>query len=497
MLTSTASSSDVPAITSTATEARSAPKKKAKCSRSRWRSRFSRTQLGNAEYFAFLYRDRLRFDHRLKRWLEWDESKGRWIVDEEENIVFLAGNAIRLRLQAAVQMPNSTDPEATERNSEINWCVRSETLYSLKAVIALARSQKPISDSGKDWDTNPWLLGVANGVLDLKTGELRQGKSQDKITKFSPVKFNPDARCPRFDNFLREILSDDEHMVDWISRALGYSLTGSVKEEILFMPYGLGRNGKTKLIEITFHIEGDYAAALEPGALDRKPDHHLAEGMELMGARFAKSVETRDGVQLDEEKIKAWTGGDHLSARPLYKHTIWFPPTHKLWVAFNHKPIISDLTPAMWDRIRLIPFERNFAAEGIADLDLSEKLKQEAEGILNRLVEGCMKWQRMGLRDVPAKIKAATAGYEKDSNPLADFITDRCALGTNCETMPKPLVWKQYKSWCHENGQQPIKHKSFVTVLITKGCWEGRKPGTGERLWGGIALKPPFDRDGL
>jgi putative DNA primase/helicase len=285
-------------------------------------------------------------------------------------------------------------------------------------------------------------------------------------------------------------------MVDWIQRGLGYCITGSVKEQVVFMPYGLGANGKTTLIETMFHITGNYATGLEPGILDRKPDRHLAEGVKLMGARFAKSVETREHLKIDEEKLKSWSGGDTLTVRPLYRHPIDFHPTHKLWLAFNHKPVISDLTHAMWRRVRLIPFERDFDTEGIADHELPDTLKQEAEGILNWLVKGCLKWQRKGLRDVPAKIVQATQGYQKESNPVADFVSDRCLLGTNCQTTPKTLPWQRYQEWCRENEEQPVERRKFAALLTSAGCWEGREPGTGKRFWGGIALKPPFDQEG-
>lgn len=455
---------------------------------------FMRTDLGNAEYFARLLGKKLRFDHTLKRWLEWDATRSRWVVDEEKKIVCLAGETIRHRLSLAVEMKPETEKEETERMEEIRWCLHSESVYGLKAMLELAESLEPIRDVGKEWDTNPWLLGVANGVVDLRRGRLREGKFQDKITKFSPVRFNPDARCPRFDGFMSQILSDDEEMIDWMDRALGYCLTGSVREQYVFMPYGLGANGKSTLIEIIFYILGDYATGLEPGILDRKPNRHLAEGVNLMGARFAKSVETREGRQIDEERLKAWSGGDTIAVRPLRRHPITFPATHKLWLTFNHKPIVSDLTEGMWRRVRVIPFERNFEAEGKADPDLLDTLKQEAEGILNRLVAGCLEWQRKGLRDVPAKIASATHDYEESSNPLADFISDRCVLGTSHKTKPKSLPWKRYRQWCRTNELRPIDHAQFSSVLMSMGCWEGREPGTGERFWGGIALKPPFDQ---
>jgi putative DNA primase/helicase len=456
---------------------------------------FSHTELGNAEFFAALYGKRLRYDHCLRRWLEWDAKRLRWTVDEEKKIVALAGKAIRHRLQLALRMPQETDAQRAERASEISWCVRSESVRGLKAMLELAQSLKPIRDSGKEWDTNPWLLGVDNGVVDLKTGRLREGKLQDRITKFSPVNFDPDAACPRFDRFMLEIFSDDWGMVNWMNRALGYCISGSVREHFVFMPFGLGANGKSTLIEIIFYVLGDYATGMEPGILDRNPNRHLAEGVNLMGARFAKSVETREGRQIDEERLKAWSGGDTITARPLYKHPVSFPATHKLWLAFNHKPVITDLTEGTWRRVKVIPFERNFEAEGKADPDLPDTLKQEAEGILARLVAGCLQWQCEGLRDVPAKIAAATRDYEEKSNPLADFISERCLLGASHKSKPKTLPWRRYTEYCRDNALRRIEHAQFGSALLSMGCWEGREPGTGAHFWGGIALKPPFDFD--
>lgn len=449
---------------------------------------FMRNDSGNAEYFTILYGQRVRFDHRLDRWLVWDAGKKRWTADGQKKVVCFAKVAMKERLRGAGSIA-----EDNERVAEAKWCARSQNRHLLTNLLELSKSEEPISDSGEGWDSNPMLLGVANGILDLHTGNLSDATPGDRITKFSRVKFNPEARCPRFEQFMLEIFNGDAEMVNFIQRSLGYSITGDVREHVVFILYGRGRNGKSTLLETILHILGEdtYATVLEPEVLERRAYSKIGEGLNLVGARFAKSVETREGVRLNEERVKAWSGGDTLSIRPFYKPAFTFSPTHKIWLAFNHKPIVSDLTPAMWHRLKMIPFDRNFEAEGKADHDLPAKLRDEAEGILNWLLAGCIKWQGEGLGKLPDKVSAATNQYELESNPLKPFLDDRCFVSTST-SVPRAHLNQEYRSWCeHTVEDSPLGAKEFnaemrqlgfVDARITKG------PAKGQWAWTGLCV---------
>ena len=297
---------------------------------------FPRTDAGNAEMFADLYGEKVRFDHKQTRWLIWNETRSRWIEDKQYKVRILAKRTARQRAKTALGI-DSED----ERRREILWAFQSEGRYRIDAALELAKSEAPISDGGEGWDADSWLFGVANGIVDLRTGKLREATQADRITKFSPVAFDPDAKCLRFEKFLEEVFEGDHDRSRYVQKAVGYSLTGNTREQCLFACFGKGSNGKTTLIEILLHIFGDYGVGLDFSTLETK-NHVIGEGLNLPGARFAKSVETREGRQIDEARVKSWTGGDTISIRPLYRNSFSFSPSHKLWLSFNDKPIITD-----------------------------------------------------------------------------------------------------------------------------------------------------------
>jgi len=432
---------------------------------------YPRSDSGNAELFAVLYRDTVRFDHKQGRWLLWDE--GRWTEDKQEKVRAMMKQAARRRHELVFDLGDSE-----ERTRQIKWALQSESRYAIDAALELAKSEPQISDDGQKWDSNPMLLGVANGIVDLATGQFRMATQADLITKFSPVTFGANAQCPRFEQFLEEIFDGDQERIHYIQKAIGYTLTGSVEEHCLFACYGSGRNGKSTLLEVLLYVMGDYGVDLPFGTLETK--HQIGEGANLPGARFAKAVEIREGRRLDEARVKSWTGGDTISVRPLYRNAFSFSPTHKLWLAFNHKPVVADNSPAIWNRIHLIPFERNFAKEG-ADKKLLATLKAEAPGILNWAIEGCLKWQSEGL-GVPTAVERATREYEQESDPLGPFLAECCEQGPEFQ-VPKSELWKAYLAWCPE----PVSQKAFVEKVRSRGFGE-RRTGSA-RSWMGLRLR--------
>jgi putative DNA primase/helicase len=432
---------------------------------------YPRSDSGSAELFADLYRDTVRFDHKQGRWLLWDE--GRWTEDKQEKARAKMKRAARHRHELVLNLG-----ESDERTRQIKWALQSESRYAIDAALELAKSEPNISDDGERWDANLMLLGVANGVVDLAAGQFRVATQADLITKLSPVMFYANAVCPRFEQFLEEIFDGDQERMHYIQKAVGYTLTGSVEEHCLFACFGSGRNGKSTLLEVLLYIMGDYGVDLPFGTLETK--HQIGEGANLPGARFAKAVEIREGRRLDEARVKSWTGGDTISVRPLYRNAFSFSPTHKLWLAFNHKPIVADNSPAIWNRIHLIPFERNFAKEG-ADKKLLATLKAEAAGILNWAIEGCLKWQSEGL-SVPGAVEQATREYEQESDPIGPFLAECCEEQPEYQ-VPKRELWDAYQKWCSET----LSRKAFVEKMRSRGF--GERNTRIARFWTGVRLK--------
>jgi putative DNA primase/helicase len=253
--------------------------------------------------------------------------------------------------------------------------------------------------------------------------------------------------------FLDEIFLKDKDLIRFIKYAAGYSLTGNVSEECLFLCYGKGRNGKSKFLDTIEYIVGEYGKNVDPATFqERKKDASGASEdiARLKDTRFISTIETGEGGKLAEALVKQMTGNRMISARELYQKTFQFEQKYKIWLATNHKPNIKGTDDAIWDRIYLISFEVYFKPEQ-RDPNLLAKLMAEAPGILNWMLEGCLLWQGCGLKPIPEKVSAATKIYREDMDILGKFINERCELIPD-KTISKQLLYNQYCEWCRNNG---------------------------------------------
>jgi len=438
-----------------------------------------RSDTGNAELVASLYGKVLRYDHRQGRWLIWDKRHKRWTEDRASKVRKFAISAARHRRMFAARIA-----DAEESKRELRWALEAENRHRVDAALEMAKSQRHISDAGDGWDASPWLFGVANGLVDLKTGKLRQERPGDRITKHSAVPFLPDAQAPRFEQFLSEIFSGDMALVDYVQRMVGYCLTGSVAGQCLFCWWGPGANGKSTLAGVLRHIFGEYAVNLAFSALEmaNRNTHDLVA---LAGARLATAAETGEGTRLNEARIKMLTGGDPVTARRLYHESFTFEPTHKLVLAFNHKPVIADCSEGMWRRVRLLPFLRQFSPEE-RERDLDARLRTEAPGILAWAVRGCLRWRTEGLGEPPA-VMQATADYRVDSDHISEFVGDCCVVEPGA-TVASGLLWLEYKQWTDCNEEVPLPRQAFAERLEKRGFRRNRSGHGGVRTWVGLRL---------
>ena len=379
--------------------------------------RFNRSDHGNALIIEKLFGDKIRYDHRKERWLLWKEH--RWVPDDLEAMRELAVEAAQWRFGRAWDIEG-------DKTKEAGFAIRSENRSMVEGALGLLKSLGSIADDGKNWDQDPLLLSVENGIVDLRTGELRRGRPEDRITMIANVKYDPEADCSRWDKFIDEVFESDKELIAFVQKALGYSLTGSEKSQAAFFCYGSGANGKSVLFKTIKNILGDYAWDA-PASLFEKNSQatNTNDVAATERVRFLVSSENLTTSRLHEQRIKAWTGGDTVTARFLNREFFRFEPTAKPWLFFNHKPQVSDDSNGFWRRIRLIPFNKVFE-EDKQDLELTIKLSREADGILNWLLAGCLTWQREGLNPVPEKIKTATQTYREENDALAEFVDEEC-----------------------------------------------------------------------
>jgi putative DNA primase/helicase len=303
------------------------------------------------------------------------------------------------------------------------------------------------------------VLNCGSGVVDLTSGKLHPHDPANLMRKLAPVTFEPDTGCPTFLAFLDRIFASDLELIGFIKRAVGYSLTGKTDEQCLFVLVGNDANGKSTLIGVLQDLLGDYAQQTPMETLMVSRSGGIGNDVaRLQGARFVAATEAEAGQRIAEAKIKQLTGGDKVAARFLYAEIFEFTPQFKLWLATNRLPEASDKSEGFWRRLRLIRFNV-MIPEGERDGSLPEKLKAELPGILNWAIQGCLEWQKDGLR-APASVTEATKDYRADMDVVMQFIEDCCIVDRGAEETVKAL-FDRYCNWCHANGEPPMVQRAF------------------------------------
>jgi P4 family phage/plasmid primase-like protien len=422
---------------------------------------FHLTDLGNSERFVAQHGDRIRFCHDWRKWLCWNGTC--WEPDGTAMIFRLARQTMRSIYAEASQ---ADDKEV--RKAIVTHAQRCEAEGKVKAMVSLAESEAAIPILPRELDAHQMLLNCANVTIDLSTGMAREHRRSDFITRCLPFEYDSEALCPVFDRFLAEILANNAELIDFIQRAIGYSLTGATSEQVIFLLWGSGANGKSTLLEVLRFLLGDYSRQIQAESLMlRKFDNGQTNDIAaLKGSRLVTSVETEDGHRLAEAKIKALSGGDAIVARHLYSEFFEFRPEFKLWLACNHKPVIRGIDLAIWRRIRLVPFTVTIPEER-QDRGLLDKLRAELPGIMAWAVRGCLAWQKNGLGQ-PEEVARATCEYRDEMDILGRFLNDCCLIKKNLETKGK-MLYAAYHRWANDSGERPITQTAFGRKLGEKG----------------------------
>jgi putative DNA primase/helicase len=444
---------------------------------------FKDTDAGNAEAFELLHGNRFRYDYTRGKYLSWNNRY--WVVDTDGEADRAALETARERYAAAVLMVHET-----VRKERIQWARQSESVFRRKAMLTSARSIRSLATTTEKYDRDNFLLTIGNGTLDLRTGKLCEARREDLITRATDVPYDPSARAPRWEQFLDEVFGGDSEIIEYVQRAVGYSLTGDTREQCFFLLCGTGANGKTTFLETIVRLLGTHAATAAFSAFlvqhnQGSPRNDLAA---LCGARFVKAAEAGHKATLDEAILKLLTGEDTISVRFLFREAFEYRPQFKIFLATNHKPAIWETSEAIWRRIKLIEFNRQFAGPR-ADVALRKKLEAELPGILAWAVRGCLSWQKFGLRE-PHGISRATLGYRQESDQIGRFFKDRCHLQPDSQTPAKQL-YDDYVLWCGRQQEIPVANNLFAAKLAERG-FDGieRKRAAGGVVYRGLGLLP-------
>jgi len=437
------------------------------------------TDAGNARRLVARHGKDLRYVYAWGRWIVWDET--RWRVDDGGEVVRRAKETARATYHKAGS-GGLVDKKLAEH------AMRSESRRAVDAMIYLAQSEPGVAVRPEDLDAEPFLLNAANGTVDLRTGELKEHRRGDLMTKIAPVDYDPQATAPTFDAFLERILST-KALRKFVQRVLGYAAVGENSEEVLVILHGTGANGKSTLVNAAMQALGGYAMQAAPDLLLAKRDSHPTELADLFGARFVASVETDEGRRLAEGLVKQLTGRDPIKARRMREDFWQFEPTHTVFLATNHRPEVRGTDHAIWRRIKLVPFDIAIP-EAEQDKRLAAKLRDELPGILAWIVRGHLEYQREGLGE-PEEVKAATAGYRSDMDLLAAFIEERCVVRDGVWVKFVDL-YRDYEAWCQAGNEQAKTKRQFGTLLKDRGFEPDR--GTGNApVRRGIALREGND----
>lgn len=440
----------------------------------------------NGQVFAEMFRGRFLFCHSSKLWYQWTGIYWQGCGKNEHQIAAKEASQ-ELVLRAAEEFtknPTGAETKVIQINAKqtLNNNKRDDMLRS-----ATTEPGMSISSSG-ELDADPMLLGVRNGVLNLRNGALVEPDPKMLISKQAGVDYDRDAKAPMWEKFISETFLGDQDQIHYIQKALGYSLTGDVSEEVSHFCYGSGNNGKTLMTNIMYGLLGDYAAIVDTDVLMRSDNVGNSaaspELARLQGIRFGVANEVEEGRRLNDKNLKKLASKQAITARELYGRIFEFMPTLKLWITTNHKPFVSDQTDGAWRRIRLVEFNNRLTKEQV-DYELEDKLLSEKSGILNWLLEGCQIWIKERL-EMTRQIEKAGNDYRSESDVLGTFIEEHCDVGPEFKVTHKDL-FANWRSWCNENNhiagaKNGLTRKLDVRGISSKGWLDGRRAYTGIKL---------------
>lgn len=427
---------------------------------------FADTDLGNAERLVHAHGADLRYCAQVGAWLVWDGK--RFCRDETGGAIIrqVAQEVIRQAEQDALLV------EGPRREILMKHLLRSEALGKLEAMVELAKSQPGVPALFDSFDADPSILNLQNGTLDLRTFELRKHNRGDLCSRVAKAGYFGDSGGsypPKWTKFLARIFGGDENLAGFVWRAVGYSLTGQTNERVWFFGHGCGANGKTRFVEALLHALGDYGGIVSPDSLMLKiGDPGISNDIAaLKGLRMVAADELPEGRGFNETLLKALTGEQKVRARFLHREFFDFRPQFALWMMGNHKPRLRGTDEAVWDRVRLIPFDARIP-EAERDLELKAKLEAEADGILSWAVDGLREYREHGLGK-SERVARAVAAYREENDLLGRFVHERTERADTPET-PARQLYQAFRAWAIEAGEpRPMSETSFGRSMTERG----------------------------
>lgn len=428
------------------------------------------TDVGLARRLVLEANGTLRYVREWKAWLAWDGR--RWLHDDGLAAAHVAKQVSDKLWREVAELSGEQ-----RTNKKLAFVTAAASSRGIDAAVRLARSEPGVVVSADELNRHDYLLNLPNGTLNLETAELLEHNPAHLLTHLAGVSFNEQASAPTWKKFVAEVTNGDRELAAFLQRSLGLALSGDVSEQVLWLHYGEGRNGKSTLLTVVSELLGTYAgpAPLEMLLVKQRGKEVETQFAALAGRRLVTAVEADSGVRFSEATVKLLTGGDTVLARRLYEDAWPLKPSWKLHVAANHKPLVRGTDEGIWRRLMLTPWLRRFDGQA-EDKRLKEKLMAELPGILNWCLVGFVQWRSTGLNP-PACVLAATREYRCENDVLGTWMADACLKEANAVAEAVAL-YRSYKAWCEERGEFVMNSTKFGLELERLG-FSGERPTGG------------------
>ena len=446
------------------------------------------TEAGNRDRFVAAYKGELCY---VVEWKQWLKKQGTiWIPATPGD---LQERALNITHQIALEADSVKDPNT--KAAMLSWAKQSQSRAKLNAMITMSAMWPEIEVSSAQFDGSKNLLATDNEIVNLEREEDECSFESTFWTRKANASRDDKAECSAFKAFLRQVFCGDTELIAWMQLALGYSITGSTEEQVLFMAHGEGSNGKSTLLEVILEVIGGYGRTADVNQFMQRDKHGirtLEQVAVLKGVRLAVASELEGNSRLNEALLKRLTGGDTLTAARLHKEQFTFIPQFKIWMLMNHLPFTEDNSEGYWRRVRVVPFNAKFKNEQ-RQIGIKDKLLVERDGILNWLIEGARKWYEnktstggSGLGSCKA-VERATAEYRAPHDPIQAFIND-CTLISSDNAEAAGKLYETYREWAAQNSAAgTLSAPSFAALMASKG-FKKRRASAG-MMYQGLQLR--------
>jgi putative DNA primase/helicase len=451
---------------------------------------YPHTDHGNALMIAHEFRGKIMYVPQIGQFLCWSDNAKRWLREEHGGRKQL-GRLVKRFITKRYAQAKSKKPLHTLNNEPVSledalkWAKASSAKSRIQAALDLLKNVPGVCVSQADLDTEPCLLGVANGVLDLRTGKLIENSPSLFVTRYCRPAYVPKAKAEKFLKFIHQVCLGRQGLVDFLQEVVGIAFSGLTKEQKFFILVGTGANGKSTLIETLFHLLGDYAMGMPSHAFIKSESRAIRNDIaRLLGVRFAPCAEVNTGKSLDESMVKRVTGGDVMTARFIGKEFFDFHLAAKFFFSVNTLPKVTGADNGIYRRLSIVPFNADFS--DAPDKELTAKLKGEGDGILVWAVAGFQRWYKRGHLVLPDCVIEACKAYRAEMDTVQSFLEDCCDIDDPKASTPIGVLFDAYSHWAKGSLVEPANLHLFGTLMGQKGF---KKFKSGTWRWKGVALK--------